>query len=1037
MSDYVIKGQTSEEDGRIVVIDETDWSVEVDESPIPNFICANGNYFVEVINSKKLVFLRKSDGEIISYGNVDPIEFWDEKTDDSYWTDNGSTVTLSWTGSAWEGTNSSGDFAYASIRTPLSDGQWNDGYRPQFAKVEYTLSGGGSSQLLYFVGCCGRNTTSQTDNTIDDDYISGTGIDMSKLWFGRDDIKSLNVRVPDGETVTITGIYFSKDHFNDYVCDGYGYTQDAIDNATALTTNSGTQTGDVEIFGIRDLCDNSGQAYIYMAVSFSASSEVNIKVESSGPSTAPGVSIYSDRDTKIVNRQYSGDKVVSFNWTPSGGGTYYLLIDNQSQFIGTDCDMFSITVTETGGGEPPAECTGYADMDTAVANTVSGTKATEQTWKVSEESQLAISYGENLGTDVDVNATSTNAFIVSFLEQSQGDLVEDRTSDFYWGVSTEDSCQGTQVGSGAGTTWDSESWDCTGANTGNDQLKLVIQEGTDGGSWGSASWRPDILRVYFTGPANLTSVYLRDDTTTYIDLGTWNNVTSGQDLTIDWTGGGEGSSGAIIDMLACFMDSNTSFTVTKIEFVTIEGGDMEWSASSTVNSSANGPDQEVVTTFTPSNNEDWLILLENEQLSCIDIDMTVTHSGAETSANWLDYTSDFYWGATTYGSYNHSTDSWDTTQDGTDHNIVLDPDQGSNLGAWATGFIPEQIRITYTGGNFDDQGGEGSTTYEYVWMNMYDTTDQVYGPLEDEVAWDVLDQNWKGGDIQELTFSSDETKGGVATNISKIEFWEHDPGADGWNERTGPWYWGSVSNGGDWNRYQGLDAEAGHWYSTNALGDSRVYLDASSGNSTNDWFLQVFPANIRVTFEDATTVDVRLEQTNGPDNEWFSVSSGDSLPVDNWNAGSYISRILITTPGSSTDFKVFEIEIENGDPPPCGYDTEAEALTNASSGKNFGGGIYGLHNVDASKYAATEYSYDSSINGWNIQFECNNFTEPTDFLVATFNSSGVNEDSGMVTGGAGSVYLDVPDDPSGWYVMIYNIGGTGCDEISVLAYGAE
>jgi len=72
MSDYYITGQCNDPDARLVVLNEADWVVEVDESPLPNYDSEFGSYLIDVTNSAKLVFVRKQTGEVEGFGAVIP-----------------------------------------------------------------------------------------------------------------------------------------------------------------------------------------------------------------------------------------------------------------------------------------------------------------------------------------------------------------------------------------------------------------------------------------------------------------------------------------------------------------------------------------------------------------------------------------------------------------------------------------------------------------------------------------------------------------------------------------------------------------------------------------------------------------------------------------------------------------------------------------------------------------------------------------------------------------------------------------------------
>ena len=83
MSNYYIIGSTNEPNNKFVVLDESDWSVEVDESTMPNYNSESGQFSTIVTNTKKLVFIERTSGEISGYGNISPIyvsQGWSEIT---------------------------------------------------------------------------------------------------------------------------------------------------------------------------------------------------------------------------------------------------------------------------------------------------------------------------------------------------------------------------------------------------------------------------------------------------------------------------------------------------------------------------------------------------------------------------------------------------------------------------------------------------------------------------------------------------------------------------------------------------------------------------------------------------------------------------------------------------------------------------------------------------------------------------------------------------------------------------------------------
>jgi hypothetical protein len=73
MSDYIITGQCNDPNARLVILNESDWVVEIDEATLPNYDLEFRSYSAEVTAGDKLVFVKRPDGSVSAYGGVAPI----------------------------------------------------------------------------------------------------------------------------------------------------------------------------------------------------------------------------------------------------------------------------------------------------------------------------------------------------------------------------------------------------------------------------------------------------------------------------------------------------------------------------------------------------------------------------------------------------------------------------------------------------------------------------------------------------------------------------------------------------------------------------------------------------------------------------------------------------------------------------------------------------------------------------------------------------------------------------------------------------
>ena len=94
---YKISGEKSET-ARIMVLKESDWGIESN-----TVISGSGAYSVEDLEAgNKLVVGRKSDGQVISYGNITPEYYISIDPDTGItWTSRTSAADNSWQSVCW------------------------------------------------------------------------------------------------------------------------------------------------------------------------------------------------------------------------------------------------------------------------------------------------------------------------------------------------------------------------------------------------------------------------------------------------------------------------------------------------------------------------------------------------------------------------------------------------------------------------------------------------------------------------------------------------------------------------------------------------------------------------------------------------------------------------------------------------------------------------------------------------------------------------------------------------------------------------
>ena len=152
---------------RVIILQESDWSVEEN-----SIVSGTGNYeFLDLVNSKKTIIARATDGEVLSYGNVDPAYYseapageWKTFYTSTYWESHQGSLSEPWQSNGWE-----------VVLSTL--GTWSHDY---FTKCRITFTG--ASPLLVTI----RDYTGAIEYGRDEAYVSGAEIVLStEDWFGR------------------------------------------------------------------------------------------------------------------------------------------------------------------------------------------------------------------------------------------------------------------------------------------------------------------------------------------------------------------------------------------------------------------------------------------------------------------------------------------------------------------------------------------------------------------------------------------------------------------------------------------------------------------------------------------------------------------------------------------------------------------------------------------------------------------------------------------------------------------------------------
>lgn len=218
MADYAIYGKVSNHDNRLVIINESDWSVEKDISPMPltdsgDFETGN-EYWTETTPGKKLVFVRDPEGVVTAEGNVDAVLYWTETLDNTKWenwtavsgTNQQYGVNWSWDGSKWDATNSGGSDVVVYLK---SINTWTDNYRPAYFKVSLQYSGTPPTGDIGAFGAGDSDGLGGMVASFTNGGLTRTNMGLTQIQQADYDIERIGFVVPAGQTVSITGVWFS------------------------------------------------------------------------------------------------------------------------------------------------------------------------------------------------------------------------------------------------------------------------------------------------------------------------------------------------------------------------------------------------------------------------------------------------------------------------------------------------------------------------------------------------------------------------------------------------------------------------------------------------------------------------------------------------------------------------------------------------------------------------------------------------------------------------------------------------------------
>lgn len=216
MSDYAIYGKISDSSKRLMVINESDWTVESNNitAPLTNLseFPDNNEYWVECTTGKKVIITRDTDGEIESVGDIDSVLYWSDRTNNTYWqTGTVAGLTWAWGGSSWSCSNSTGSDHYVPINVT---GSWAEELRFSFYKLNVDWSGTTPSIPIKF-------SINGSFCDVSSSSVGGRSNQcLSETFTVGQDLNNFYISVPNGQTVTINGIYIS-DQEEQYTASGW------------------------------------------------------------------------------------------------------------------------------------------------------------------------------------------------------------------------------------------------------------------------------------------------------------------------------------------------------------------------------------------------------------------------------------------------------------------------------------------------------------------------------------------------------------------------------------------------------------------------------------------------------------------------------------------------------------------------------------------------------------------------------------------------------------------------------------------------
>lgn len=219
MSDYAIYGKCNKEDVRLMIIDESTWSMEKDISPIPltepTNLYEENEYWVECTTGKKLVFIKDEVDEITAKGDVSAVLYWSAALNTSFWENDTDTfsnnyelgINWSWNGTKWSATNSTGAPALVFLKAV---GSWTTDYRPGFFKVALEYSGTPPTSSIG--GFCSGKVASYggLTSTFGTNALTRSKSGLSNIIGTGYNIERFGIVIPAGQTVSITGLWFSS-----------------------------------------------------------------------------------------------------------------------------------------------------------------------------------------------------------------------------------------------------------------------------------------------------------------------------------------------------------------------------------------------------------------------------------------------------------------------------------------------------------------------------------------------------------------------------------------------------------------------------------------------------------------------------------------------------------------------------------------------------------------------------------------------------------------------------------------------------------